>query len=142
MQKHFVKFVVGVAAAVAVFLLGLSFGNLPQSVSTAVSQPATGASLLINNGEFIHSYANEPLPQPPTVLGLLEQITEREKIALDVDRSSSLGAFVKQIGEEVNGQRGMYWQYWVNGKQPLVAADRLELMGGETVFWTFSKSER
>ncbi|MDP3985960.1 MAG: DUF4430 domain-containing protein [Candidatus Veblenbacteria bacterium] len=144
MLKRFVKSILVFVAAVAVFLIGFSFGqNKNEPLYQApVPEQAQAVALVINNGEFVTGYPNLTLPEPATVLALLEQASQREDFPLEVDKSSSLGAFVKQIGDKANGQDQRYWQYWVDGEQPQVAADRYALQGGETVLWTFSKSAR
>lgn len=145
MRKYFFQLVITAVCALAIFLIGFSAGVARSSfVSQPSAQvvPAKSISLLINNGEYVKSYTGLPLPQPPTLLKLLENSSTREGYTVEVDKASSLGAFVKQIGDKANGQGQMYWQYYVNGSQPQVAANRFILQGGETVLWTFSKSER
>ena len=150
MRKYFINLVIAVACALAVFLIGFSVGLARSSFTAPPAQeaalgpdgPTTAMALLINDGKYVKSYTGLPVPQPPTVLALLEYSSERQSFFLDVDKSSSMGAFVKQIGDKANGQQSRYWQYYVNGSQPPVASDRYILQGGETVLWTFSKSER
>ena len=143
MRNFFINLTVATAVAMAVFLIGFSSGLVRNSFDQTLPQTINigEVSLLVNNGELIKSYASVPLPNPPTVLGLLETVGEQERFTTEVDRSSSMGAFVKKIGDKVNGQNQMYWQYYVNGSQPQVAADKFILQGGETVLWTFSASE-
>ena len=142
MKDKFVKITLSVAAAIAVFLLGLSFGTLPvqaPTVNQGVAQQTV--NLLLDDGAKITGYQNQVIPESePTVLGLLKQVAGEKKLMLSVDNSSSMGVFVKQIGEQKNGTAGKYWQFWVNGAQPMVAADRYSLKGSETVLWTFRKS--
>lgn len=130
----------------AVFLIGFSVGvartqNLPLIQDSNGVASVAKVALLINDSEKIKSYRDINLNQSSTVLTILEQTAATERFAVEVDRSSSLGAFVKQIGQKKNGQNQFYWQYYVNGSQPLVAADKFILQGGETVLWTFSQSE-
>ncbi len=143
MQDRFVKTILSVAAAVAVFLLGLSFGSRP-ALAPTVNQGAGVAQhtvdVLLDDGAKITGWQNVALPSGATVLTVLKQVAQQKNLALDVDTGSSMGAFVKQIGAQKNGTGGKYWQYWVNGGQPMVAADRYMLKGTETVLWTFRKS--
>lgn len=142
MKNFFINLTVATTTAIAVFLIGFSVGLVRVTFTEATPvlvQDAT-ASVMINNGETVLSYSGLDLPAEPTVLGLLEYVADSERFVVDIDDSSSLGAFVKQIGEKKNGQNGYYWQYWVNGGQPLVASDKYILQGGETILWTFSKS--
>jgi hypothetical protein len=126
-------------ATLAVFLFGYATA-VTRSRGLYAGGNGKDVALLINDSVYVRSYTKEHLPDPPTALGLLETVTRREGLALEVDRSSSLGAFVKQITDRKNGQDTLYWQYYVDGQQPMVAADKYELRGGETVLWTFSKS--
>jgi len=139
----FINLTVATSVAMAVFLIGFSVGMVRNSfVATTPAVNSTPAvALLINNGEYVKSYTGLPVPQPSTVLQLLEDTASRQRFAVEVDKTSSLGAFVKKIGDRSNGTQNMYWQYYVNGSQPLVASDKYILQGGETVLWTFSKSE-
>ncbi len=128
----------------AIFTLGLmvALRTQPQVPAPATSQQVAPVTVdfLLDTGDKITSYPKLELYEGATVLTALEVVAAREKLTLDVDRSSSMGAFIKQIGDKKNGQAGKYWQYWVGGVQPLVAADKLQLKGGETVLWTFRKS--
>ena len=143
MKGKFLNAIITLVVAVAVFLVGYSFGQRWNvSYQAPASEQTKIVALVVNNSEFVQGYHDLTLPEPATALALLEQVSQSEDFALDVDKGSSMGAFVKQIGDQVNGQNQLYWQYWVNGQQPLVAADRYVLQGGETVLWTFSKSER
>jgi hypothetical protein len=136
-----------VVAAFGIFLFGLSLGSGPQIYNESVSQFSTAkpvtlpAVVVIDNGDKITGYEKLALPQPANALELLKVVTTQNNLKLDFDASSSMGAFVKQIGDKINGQNNKYWQYWVNGVQPMVAADKFELKGGETILWTFRASQ-
>lgn len=138
---------IGAVAAFGIFLLGLSLGSQPQIYSEPASQfsiakPADlQAAIVIDNSDKITGYDKLALPQTANALELLKIVTTQNNLKLDYDASSPMGAFVKQIGDKINGQSNKYWQYWVNGVQPMVAADNFELKGGETILWTFRKSE-
>jgi len=142
MEKRFVKTVLSVAAGVAVFLLGLSFGSRP-AIAPTITQGALAqhtVNFLLDDGAKITGWQNVALASGGTVLTVLQEVAQQKNLTLDVDTSSSMGAFVKQIGAQKNGTGGKYWQYWVGGAQPMVAADHYQLKGGETILWTFSKS--
>jgi hypothetical protein len=138
---------IAAVAALGIFLLGLSLGTQPQIYNESTSQFSTTKTIpsqvavVIDNGDKITGYEKLALPQPANALELLKTVTAQNNLKLGYDVSSSMGAFVKQIGDKTNGQSNKYWQYWVNGAQPMVAADKFELKGGETVLWTFRKSE-
>jgi hypothetical protein len=147
LKQKIVYIGIGTVAALGIFLLGLSLGSGPQIYNESASQFSTTkqtdlpVAVVIDNGDKITGYEKLALPQPANALELLKTVTAQHNLKLDYDASSSMGAFVKQIGDKINGQNNKYWQYWVNGAQPMVAADKFELKGGETVLWTFRKSE-
>lgn len=142
--------VTGLLFTAGVFFLGASLSSPLTSYGTAnqsaeVDSLATEikTNLLIDNGQDIIGYPNIILQPDESVLEMLQQVSQSNslKLAFDPPEKSPLGAFVKQIGEEINGTDNKYWQYWVNGSQPMIAADRYILKGGETVLWTFRKSQ-
>ncbi len=139
--------VAAVLIAVGIFLLGLSFGLGKSSVPTPITQNQTETNskqvtLLIDNGKDVKSYKDIILNQTDNVFTILQKVTTTNNIKLDYNpaASSAWGVFIKQIGDKVNGQNQKYWQYWVSGEQPQIAADKYELKGGEIVWWTFRES--
>lgn len=145
MQHPIRNIFIAVIGAAAIFTLGLVTALRDQAPAAApapgVEQPAVRVSFLLDDGEKISGFNKvEVAAQESTVLGALKKVAEQQTMQLDVDTSSSMGAFVKQIGKQKNGTGQKYWQFWVDGVQPLIAADRLQLKGGETVLWTFRKS--
>jgi hypothetical protein len=143
MKEKILYTTVAVLAAVSMFLLGMSWA--PQAaLAPGNSSPEAGrsVSVLLDSGTKVSGFQNVTIPQAePTVLGVLKSVAAEHNLTLDVDASSSMGAFIKQIGSQKNGAGARYWQYWVNGVQPLVAADKLPLSGGETILWTFRQSQ-
>ena len=133
--------------AVGIFLFGLGFGLGKSPATMPIVQNQTEVNskqvtLLIDNGKDVKSYKDIVLKQGDNVFSVLQQVTTTNNIKLDYNpaESSVWGVFIKQIGDKVNGQNQKYWQYWVNGDQPQVAADRYELKGGDIVWWTFRES--
>jgi hypothetical protein len=146
MKQKAIYLLLALLAAVGVFFVGVSYGKQPVGSRPAIQLglPDLAANktvaVLIDDGEKVTGYDKLSLPKTANALELLKQVTSKNNLKLDYDSSSPMGAFVKQIGEKVNGQDTKYWQYWVNGVQPMVAADKQPLKGGETVLWTFRKS--
>lgn len=145
MQHPIRNIFVAIIGAAAIFTLGLVVAMrepAPTAAPTAgVEQASVKVSFLLDDGEKISGFNNVEVPAAePTVLGALKKVAAQQTLQLDVDASSSMGAFVKQIGKQKNGAGQRYWQFWVDGSQPLIAADKLVLKGGETVLWTFRKS--
>ncbi len=144
MKSKGIYLIIGLLAAVGIFFLGASYGKAPGSAPIQLGIPTSvqskTAALLLDDGDKVSGYDKQALPQKANVLELLKQVTTENKLKLDYDTSSPMGAFVKQIGDKISGQDAKYWQYWVNGTQPMVAADKYQLKGGESVLWTFRKS--
>ncbi|MBI5733862.1 MAG: DUF4430 domain-containing protein [Candidatus Kerfeldbacteria bacterium] len=144
-KQKSIYIIVGLLALVGVFLLGASYGpslfKEPAKLGE-ITENYRAVTVLIDDGQQIKSFKAGTLAQEQSVLDSLLFVTGENKLKLDYTPASAspMGAFIKQIGEEVNGFGGKYWQYWVNGSQPMVAADKFMLKGGETVLWTFRKS--
>lgn len=143
MNKKFINIAIFILSITAVFVIGYTVGQnrVGFTAPVTLSTQKDKVNLIINDGDLVKGYADINLPSPPSVLEVLETVSQSANFSLVVDHSSSLGAFVKQIGDKVNGDNQRYWQYWVDGRQPMTAADKYVLQGGETVLWTFSKSQ-
>ncbi|MBI4128011.1 MAG: DUF4430 domain-containing protein [Parcubacteria group bacterium] len=147
MKNKVTYYLIAFLAAAGIFFLGMSYGSRQEILSNLPTPrisvgAAREVSLLIDDGVTLTGYKDVPLPDPPTVLEVLKTVTSEKGIAFDYNppEASPYGAFIKQIGEKKNGEQDRYWQYWVDGSQPQVAADRYELKGGETILWTFRGS--
>ncbi|MFZ5390733.1 MAG: DUF4430 domain-containing protein [Patescibacteria group bacterium] len=147
MKQRIIYSLVGLLAAAGLFLIGFSFGQKSQNVylrpQSQMDQAAT-VSVLLDSGDSLASYSDINIITGQTVLDVLVMLNQDKGVALDYDGAdkSPYGAFVKKIGDKANGSDGQkYWQYWVNGLQPQVAVDKYQLTGGETILWTFRKSE-
>jgi len=147
MKRKFFYSLVIVLALAGVFGLGYSFAqNQPAPPLTATSFNSANSvtvAVLVDDGNKIVGYTSVNLSQDNTVLGALKSLSQSQGLVLDYDGpdKSTYGSFVKQIGDKKNGTDQKYWQYWVNGSQPLMAADKYQLKGGETILWTFRKSQ-
>lgn len=149
MRVKVLPLVIGLLFTAGAFFLGASlnppltsYGTANQSAEVDSLTDEIKTNLLIDNGQNIIGYSNIILQPDESVLEMLQQVTQTNglRFVFDPPEKSPLGAFVKQIGEEINGTDNNYWQYWINGSQPMIAADRYILKGGETVLWTFRKS--
>lgn len=91
----------------------------------------------INKGdEDIVEYQITPA-KDSTVFSLLEELALKENFKVESTLYKEMGVFVENINEVKNGTNGKYWQYWVNGKLPMVAADRMKVKGGDRIEWKF-----
>ncbi len=52
-----------------------------------------------------------------------------------------MGYLVTQIGAAKNGQDNKYWQYFVNGEQPQISANKYIPKSGEKIEWRFAESK-
>jgi len=73
-----------------------------------------------------------------TVFSLLEKLAQRENFELSYKLYPEMGVFIESIDGFKNGRNNKYWQYWVNDKLPMVAADRVGVKGGDKVEWKFA----
>jgi len=80
------------------------------------------------------------LPQNSTVFSLLEELAKRENFKVESKVYEGMGVFVESIDGVKNGTENKYWQYWVNGELPPVAADKKEVKKGDKVEWKFAPS--
>jgi hypothetical protein len=80
--------------------------------------------------------------QPATVLQILEQASKNNPIfILQTKDYPGMGILVEQIGDKVNGQDKKYWQYNVNGKMPMIGADKYHLNNNDKIEWFFKESQ-
>lgn len=78
--------------------------------------------------------------QNSTVFSLLEILARRENFKIESTIYQGMGVFVESIDGIKNGVDNKYWQYWVNGDLPTVAADKKEVKGGDKIEWKFAPS--
>ncbi|MEK7067848.1 MAG: DUF4430 domain-containing protein [Patescibacteria group bacterium] len=145
MKQKILFWILGLLAAIGIFFMGASYGTglttRSASERTGVSEQFYSTAVLINNGDTVRGYQTA-WRGGKTVLEVIKSVTAEHKITFDYDppEKSTYGAFIKQIGDKKNGTGKKYWQYWVNGLQPQMAADKYILKSGDTVLWTFSES--
>ena len=76
---------------------------------------------------------------------LLEALKELNKehpaLNLQTKDFGEMGVLVEQMGSQKNGTDGKYWQFFVNGVQPMVGADKYVLQNNDRVEWRFAESE-
>lgn len=75
-----------------------------------------------------------------TVFSLLEELSQREKFKIEFTTYQGMGVLVKSIDGVENGTDNKYWQYWVSGELPMVAADKKEVKAGDRIEWKFEPS--
>lgn len=78
------------------------------------------------------------LSEDSTVFSLLEELAKREGFEVESKVYEEMGVFVESIAGFKGGTDNKWWQYWVNGELPMVAADKRELKKGDKVEWRFA----
>ncbi len=145
-MKHLKSIVIAVIFLVVGFLLGQSW-QLPEAI---VNSPANeqAASLSKSVTYSLNFTANEvtefqevALAANQTVLDLLKELGAKNNLEVQTKDYGSLGILVTKIGDKENGQDNKYWQYFVDGQQPMVGADKYVLNGGESVEWKFEADQ-
>ncbi len=94
----------------------------------------------INKGEGDVVSYQIILSENSTAFSLLEELAKREKFKIEFTIYKEMGVLVESIDGVRNGTDNKYWQYWVNGELPMVAADKKEIKGGDKVEWKFAPS--
>ena len=73
-----------------------------------------------------------------TVFSLLEELARKENFQVESKIYEGMGVLVESIDGVKNGTENKYWQYWVNGELPMVAADKKEVENGNKIEWKFA----
>lgn len=58
-----------------------------------------------------------------------------------VSKATAMGIFVQQV-DSLEGGNGAFWVYSVNDSLPMVAADKYQVVPGDTVRWHLRFSDR
>ncbi len=133
------RLLIGCSILVALSIGGMLFvrNNRAPETTTITSAPIGSANLHLDFGDGRVTTTVVSFAPEGSAFTILEQMATDQNIPLRFDPSTGFGVFVRQIGDKKNGADGRFWQYWVNGKFPLVAADRYMLSAGDTVEWRF-----
>lgn len=76
-----------------------------------------------------------------SVFSLLEELSEKENFKIESKTYKDMGVLVESIDGIDNGTDNKYWQYWVNGKLPMVSADKKEVKNGDRIEWKFDLAD-
>lgn len=131
-----------VSLGLVVLVGGLLFFSFRQP--NVLRQPvnptlSSTASLYIDfdDGQM-RNWLDIPLVTGATAFSILKDV----QVPIVYDPSTGAGVFIRQIGDKKNGDGGRYWQYWVNDKFALVAADTYALQQGDRVEWKFATEQK
>jgi len=109
--------------------------------SSVIKQSDQGNALyVIDFGDGKVKTFQVALFENSTVFSLLKKLAERENFKTESKEYEGMGVLVESIDGVKNGVGNKYWQYWVNGELPMVAADKKEIKKGDRVEWKFGPS--
>ena len=91
--------------------------------------------IIEGNGKIISS--SFAVPKNSNVFSLLQDLSEKENFKIESKEYKGMGVLVESIDGIKNGTDNKYWQYWVNGELPMVAADQKEVKNGDKIEWRF-----
>jgi hypothetical protein len=94
-------------------------------------------SYIINKGEGQVLEYNITSYEGATVFSLLDELSQNKDFEMSFTIYPEMGVLVESIDSVKNGTDGKYWQYWVNDELPMLAADKMQIQGGDTVEWKF-----
>jgi hypothetical protein len=80
------------------------------------------------------------LNETTNVLEALQEAAKTYGLSLDVETSSSFGAYVNGIGDMKGGQDNRYWLYYINTQPGTVAVDKQVVKPGDTIEFKFEQS--
>ncbi len=128
-----------------VFVIGLVLAISALIAAIEESQPAPVRPQGILSPDLWIRTPSWSIDYPPsttannTVFGLLMEAAGRLHFSVVyVVYEVPQGVFVSAINGTVNGEDGLFWQYWVNGQIGPVAADHMALSDGAHVLWNFT----
>jgi hypothetical protein len=87
------------------------------------------------NGRIISSTLL--ISKTSNVFSLLEELSKQENFKIESKDYKEMGVLVESIDGVKNGTDNKYWQYWINGKLPMVAADKQYVKNGDEIEWKF-----
>ncbi|MFA5047578.1 MAG: DUF4430 domain-containing protein [Patescibacteria group bacterium] len=141
-------FVILVVIIVAVILIvswpvknqNKSTTTVPSATSTATASIKSLSISLSIDGTSTPT-SNLEITESSTVFQLLELVNaQNPSLGLQSKMYDKMGVLVEKIGNKANGQDKKYWQYFVNGVQPMVSADKYILKNNDKVEWLFQES--
>jgi antitoxin component YwqK of YwqJK toxin-antitoxin module len=137
----------------AIFLITSSYDLTKQEMDlSSQDQPTISAQLLRGiakekvsykiiegNGKIISSalIASEN----STVFSLLQDLSKKEIFKIESKQYEGMGVLVESIDGIKNGTDNKYWQYWINGELPMVAADKKGVKNGDKIEWRFDLAD-
>jgi len=149
MSNPSLKIIFGILAIGIIFLVGIEYKLTLGEINELNEKIASSETILrefkerkvfyiIDKGDGnLLSYQIVPA-ENSTAFSLLKELAQRENFEIEYKTYEGMGVFVESIAEIKNGMDNKYWQYWVNGELPMVAADKKEIKEGDKVEWKFA----
>lgn len=75
------------------------------------------------------------------LLAITKDAATQKNWAFEAKDYGEMGSLVTKIGEQTNGINQKYWQFFVNGEQPMVSADKFVPKTGDKIEWRFAESK-
>jgi len=103
---------------------------LEESDETSVKMVIIGDGWTLEDNIFAYN--------DDTVFSILQRFAQRNSIDLKYTFYESFDSYlIDEINGVVNGDQGMYWQYYVNDDIPMVGCNNFEIKNGDYVEWVF-----
>ena len=72
---------------------------------------------------------------------ITQSLAQQQAWEFESKNYGEMGVLVSKIADKANGQEQKYWQFYVNGKQPMVSADKYLPKNGDQIEWRFAESK-
>lgn len=133
-----------VRAGILAAIIGLSVLGLWWSLTlfppVLVPEERVPLSLVVESADWTVTYHATTANR--TVLALLLEASEVEGFPVEWSYSPLYQAvYVHAINGLQDGEGGLFWQYWVNGKYGPLGADRYVLDAGDHVVWSHTVNQ-
>lgn len=132
-----------VALGIILFIVSMKPSDSPNTITnepTTTVQPST-QSITISIQD-LWTREQVTISNNQTLLGLLQDLAlTKPELSLETKEYQGLGTLITKLGTHANGEQNAYWQYYVNGEQPLVGADAYLPKTGDVIEWKFAASE-
>lgn len=126
--------IIGISIIIVIVGWVVFLGTSSQPViENKFSEKGVEAILIIDDGKPLKYEFDESI----TAFDLLK----KAGLALEV-KNYDIGIFIEAIGNKKNGQDNKYWMYYINGKMPMIAADKYILKPGDKVEFRFETIDR
>ena len=130
------------------FITGLLLGKSLQSTTPvtevlndkAIAEQAEDISIMFIFDDQNILTADFAYQEDLNLLAATRLASEQNNLDFDSKDYGEMGSLITQIGNKINGNNNLYWQYWINNQQVQVSADRYILASGDIISWQFRGS--